>query len=295
MQYESAGKIWLSYINKFCKNKHITQIKPIEFSKFQNWQYNAGIYESAIKLRRSLVSNLNEYIILYYGDEEEFKGFRNYVSKAIKVPSTGKKKTKIPLTDEEYLSLCNWLEENEDWQKLAYLKFTYVSGCRKNESRLLLKEVVDYKPVEKIVKIKDENGVENSLPMKKYKTNAIKCKGKKSDAPRKLSFDEDTLFYLNKWLEVRGEDECEFMFTVGKGENARQVSDTVFNDWCEKFSKFLGRHIHPHLFRSSRASSLALQGKSIEAIQNLLGHKDSSTTRIYIVKDDEDDEDELFV
>jgi len=35
-------------------------------------------------------------------------------------------------------------------------------------------------------------------------------------------------------------------------------------------------------------------GKNIEAIQNLLGHKDASTTKIYIVKDDEDDDDELF-
>lgn len=294
IQYESAGKIWLSYINKYCKNKHITKIKPIEFAKYQNWQYNLGIYESAIKLRRSLVSNLNEYIILYYGDEEENLGFRNFVTKAIKVPSTGKKKTKVPLTDEEYKSLCDWLEENEDWQKLAYLKFTYISGCRKNESRQLLKEVINYKPIEKMIKVKDEEGNEIVAPMRKYKTNPIKCKGKKSDEPKKLSFDEDTMFYLKKWLEVRGEDNCEYMFISGVGEQARQVSETIFNDWCDKFSKFLGRHIHPHLFRSSRASSLALQGKNIEAIQNLLGHKDASTTKIYIVKDDEDDDDELF-
>lgn len=294
-QYKSAARVWISYINKFLRNKNFREIKPMEFQKYQNWLYNQGIYEANIKLKRSLVSNLNEYMILYYGDDDEYKTFRNFVTSAIKVPSTGKKFQKEPLTAEEYENLCKYLEDKKEWQKLAYLKFTYVSGCRKRESLGLLKEVVNYNPIEKMTKVKDENGVVHNVPIKKYKTNPIKCKGKKGDAPRKLSFDEDTMYYLKKWLSIRGDDDCPYLFVVGKGEKAHQPNLATPNNWCKEFEEFIGRRLHPHLIRSSRATALKLSGKSIEAIQKLLGHKSSETTRIYIVEDDDDEEDELFV
>lgn len=294
-QYKSAARVWISYINKFLHNKNFREIKPIEFQKYQNWLYNQGIYEANIKMKRSLVSNLNEYMILYYGDEEEYKTFRNFVTQAIKVPATGKKFQKEPLTIEEYENLCKYLEDKKDWQKLAYLKFTYFSGCRKKESMGLLKEVVNYPPIEKMTKVKDENGKEHIVPIKKYKTNPIKCKGKKSDAPRKLTFDEDTMYYLKKWLSVRGEDNCPYMFVVGRGEKAHQPNASTFNSWCKEFEEFIGRRLHPHLIRSSRATALKLSGKNIEAIQKLLGHKSAETTKIYIVEDDDEEEDELFV
>lgn len=292
--YTSAARIWIAYINKFLGNKKFTEIEPIEFKGYLNWLYKLGIYDSNLRVKRSVVSNINEHLILYHGKEENVKTFRNYVTKSIKTPITGKKFDKQPLTIEEYENLCKYLEEKEEWQKLAYLKFTYVAGCRKKESASLLKEVINYTPIEKMAKFKDENGKEVVAPIKKYRTNLIKCKGKKSDAPRRLSFDEDTMFYLKKWIEVRGEDDCPYMFVVGKGANAHKPTITVFNSWCGDFEDFIGRRTNPHSLRSARATNLKLSGKNIEAIQQLLGHKSSETTKIYIVDDNEDGEDELF-
>jgi len=291
-QYKSALKIFLAYVNLNCSNKHLTELKALDFMKYQNWLAKQGLLSAAIRIKRSAVSNLNSHIILYHG--EEYPTFRNYVSKAIKVPETLEKKEKIPITDAEYFLLCEKLKEKEEWQKLAYVKFSYVAGCRKNEARQLLKEVVNYAPVERDIKIKDENGKESIVPMKKYKTNLIKCKGKTSAPKKCLTFDEDTLFYLNKWLEVRGEDDCPYMFVANSNGKKVQVGATCFNEWCKLFSKILNRPIFPHLFRSSRATSLALQGKTLESIQKLLGHKSVETTKIYIVKDDDDAEDEIF-
>lgn len=292
-QYASALRIWACYLNKFCGNKHLTEVKSLEFMKYQNWLLKQGIYDAGIKIKRSAISNLNNHIILFHGDE--YQTFRNFITKAIKTPETGKVYEKVPLTEEEYEKLCTVLQEKEEWQKLAYLKFTYTAGCRKNESRQLLKEVVKYKPIERIAKFRDKEGKEVTAPIKKYKTNSIKCKGKVNDAPRKLSFDADTLNSLNKWLEVRGEDNCPYMFISGKGDSAREVCKSGFNEWCKLFEKIIDRRIHPHLLRSSRATNLALAGVNVEAIRNLLGHKDSTTTKIYIVKDEDDDEDEIFV
>jgi len=291
-QYKSGLKIFVSYINKFCNNKHITQITSLDFMKYQNWLLKQGLFSAAIRLKRSAVSNLNNNIILFHGDE--YPTFRNFITKAVKAPETGTKNVKNPVTDDEYLKICKYLEDKKAWQKLAYVKFSYISASRRNEVRSLLKEAVNYPPLIKTAKIRDENGKEITLPVKKYKTNPIKCKGRKKDAPKKLTFDEDTLDYMKKWLEIRGEDDCPYMFVSPSKNGYVQVAETTFNAWCEEFSKFLGRRIYPHLFRSSRATSLYNAGKSLQSIQNLLGHKSVETTKIYIVREEDDDEDEIF-
>jgi len=290
-QYRSALKIFISYVNKFCNNKNVTDMTSLEFKKYLNWLLKQGLFSAAIRLKKSAVSNLNNNILLFH--EEEYPTFRNFTA-GIKPPETGKKNIKEPITDDEYAKLCKHLEDKGAWQKLAYIKFSYDSGARRNEVRSVFKEVVNYEPIVKTVKVRDENGKELILPVKKYKTQPIKCKGKKSAELRKLSFDEDTLDYMKKWLEIRGEDNCPYMFVSPSKTGYNQVAETTFNDWCEEFSEFLGRRVYPHLFRSSRATSLFLSGKSMDSIKGLLGHKSVETTQIYIVKDDTDDEDEIF-
>lgn len=292
-QYESALKIYISYVNKYCKNKELTELKPIDLLKYQNWLLKAGLFSSAIKMKRSAISALNDYIILYYGDE--FPLFRNYVSRGVKIPETGKVSEKDPLTDSEYKKLCDHLEDNNEWQKLAYVKFAYSSGARKNECRQLTKDIIGFPAIEKDVVVSDENGNKSNIKIKKYKTNLIKCKGKKQDPMRRLSFDEDAMFYIQRWLSVRGEDNCPYVFVTSHYGEKQPVSESTFNLWCEGFTDIIQKKVHPHLFRSSRATNLAISGKSLESIRNLLGHKSSETTRLYIVKDDDNEEDELFV
>lgn len=294
-QYTSGVRIFICYLNKFCKNKHFTEVESLDFMKYQNWLLKQGLGSSAIRFKRSCVSNINNHIILFHG--KEFPTFHNYITSAIKIPETPKKFIKDPLTEEEYLKLCGILEKNEDWQKLAYLKFTYVSGCRRGESGAILKEIVDYKPIEKMVKVKNEDGKTMTVPMKKYKTNALRCKGGNNAELRKLSFDEDTLFYFKKWLEARGEDDCPYMFVVKnkKSNTVTQIKRATFNAWCKGFEKILNKRLHPHLLRSSRATHLSNKNIPIEAIQELLGHRNSQTTKIYIVRDDEqENENEIF-
>lgn len=293
VQYESALKIYICYINKFCKNKELVDLKAIDLLKYQNWLLRNGLCSSAIKMKRSAISAVNDYIILYYGDE--FPLFRNYVTRGVKVPETGKVTVKDPLTDQEYKQLCDYLEDHKEWQKLAYVKFAYSSGARKNECIQLTKDIVNYEPVSKEVTVSDENGNKSIVLIKKYKTNLIKCKGKQQDPMRKLSFDEDAMFYIQRWLNFRGEDDCPFVFITHFGGKPKQVGQSLFNSWCDEFSKIINKKVHPHLFRSSRATNLSISGKSLESIRNLLGHKSSETTRLYIVKDDEDEEDEAFV
>lgn len=193
------------------------------------------------------------------------------------------------MTLEEYDNLCLELEKRELWQQLAYLKFSFSTGARRNEVKQLLTEVVNYQP--KIINSNDKE-------IKLYLTHDIRCKGRgKTGKIRKLQFDEDAINAIKKWLEIRGEDDCPYVFVAKHDGIYEQINEYTFNVWCEKiFEPIVGRRVHPHLFRETRATTLVVeQGKDIRAAQKLLGHESQETTSIYVIRNDENDADEAFI
>lgn len=87
------------------------------------------------------------------------------------------------------------------------------------------------------------------------------------------------------------------MFITKYRGEIKQVGESTFNNWCHSlFEKVIGRRIHPHLFRESRATNIVVfEGKNIETAQSLLGHNSSETTQIYVIRDDSDDADDAFI
>lgn len=301
--YESGLKIFFYWVKEHLNNKSCLEIKKKEFVRYLNWLTNRGMSDSAIKFKKSCVSTFCNYVMMMY--EEEYPTFRSFVTTEMKVVKTGNVHEKIPLTPDEYVALCEELERREEWQKLAYLTFSYSTGCRREEARQLLKEVVNYVPKEKEITVLDEDGNKKNVTSKFYLTHTIRCKGASIvGKPRKLKFDDSAMTWLKKWLEVRGEDDCPYMFVVKTRDKendtykARQVGEGVFNDWCKGlFTEIVGRRVHPHLFRESRATNIVVyEHKSPEVAQKLLGHNDVSTTKNhYIIMDSSDDEsDEAF-
>ena len=295
--YKSGLRIFFYWVKQNLNNKSFLDIKKKEYVRYLNWITNRGLSDSAIKFKKSSVSSFCNYVMMMY--EDEYPTFRNFTV-GLKVVKTGYVYPKEPLTPDEYIMLCEELEKREEWQKLAYLVFTYSTGCRRAESRQLLKEVVDYPAKERKIKIVDEDGNEKEAISKSYQTHTIRCKGSSVvGKPRKLKFGEDAMQWMKKWLEVRGEDDCPYMFVVKyKNGKTRQVGEDTFNGWCKKFEKIIGRRCHPHQFRESRATNIVVyEHKSAEVAQKLLGHNDVSTTKNhYIIRNDEIDEsDEAFI
>ena len=183
---------------------------------------------------------------------------------------------------------------------MAYVLFSYSTGCRRAEARQLLKEVVDYEPIVKTVTVIDENGKEIQAESRSYKTHEIRCKGRsRAGKRRQFLFGEDAMNAIKKWLEVRGDDDCPYVFVIKQKNDGsvRQVAEETFNGWCtDLFTKIMGQRIHPHLLRSSRATNLVVYDhRDLETAQKLLGHESSETTKIYVVKDDEKDAFEAFI
>ena len=296
--YSSSLRIYFWWVKENLNDKNCTEIKKKEFLRYLNWLNNRGLSESAMKFKKSSVSAFNKFIESFY--EDEYPMFRNYVTTDMRIATTGKVHEKVPLTPEEMDFLCAELAKREEWQKLAYVKFTYSTGCRRAESRQLLKEVVNYEPKKTMVKVTDEDGVEHEVESISYKTHDIRCKGRsKLGKVRKLQYGQDVKDAFDKWLEVRGEDDCPYMFVIKQKNDGsvRQVGEDTFNSWCHGlFTKIMGRRVNPHIFRSSRATNLVCyQNRSIETAQKLLGHESSETTKIYVVRDDDGDADDAFV
>ena len=107
-QYRSALRIYANWIRRHCKDKPITEIKSRDYLRYQNWLSNNGLSEAAVRLKRTAVNNVNNFIMIYY--EEEFPTFRNYINQQIKIPKTGFVHKKEPLNPDEYLLLCNEIE-----------------------------------------------------------------------------------------------------------------------------------------------------------------------------------------
>jgi len=280
MQYKSGLRQFFRFVHDQCMNKPIYELKARDALKYQNFLLARGLSSSAVKLKRSVVSSLCGYVELYYG--EDYPLFRNIYNKQIPNPPKALRNEKKPLSEEELRHLIRTLEEREEWQMLAYIHFSYSSGARREEVRQLLKEVANYE------KVKDKSY---------YLTHNIRCKGRsKQGKIRKLVFDETAMQAIKKWLEVRGEDDCPYVFVKKtKDGKVNQVNPTTFNYWCsEIFSEIVGRRVHPHQLRSTRATHLVLSGKNIESAQALLGHESSETTKIYIVKETDDELDDAF-
>lgn len=288
-QYESALKIFAKWVHDYCRNRDITELRPRDARKYQDWLITKGLSSSGIKFKRSAVSSLCGFIEVYY--DKEYPEFRNIFTKAIPNVVKTVVKEKIPLTMNEINTLINELEKRGELQKLAYVYFTYSSGCRREESRQLLKEVVTYE------RVKDKEG--NEKPY--YTTHNIRAKGKGREGKvRKFTFDENTRQAIENWIKHREvqveEDDCPYVFVSKSKDGYKQLSPNTFNLWCDEFSDILGgRPVHPHLFRSSRATNaVVVEGKDIKAVQKLLGHNSSQTTEIYVVRNDENDLDDLY-
>ena len=281
IQYRSGIFLFFKWVKDERDNKSILDLKPRDALSYQNYLISRGLSTSAIKFKRSCVSTLCGYIEVYYG--EDYPLFRNIYNKKIPNPGQSFVHEKHPLTPEEYNNLIKILKEKEKWQQVAYLKFSYSTGCRRQESVQLLKEVVDYKKTE---------------GKSYYQTHNIRCKGKGLIGEvRKLVYDEDAMEAIKFWLAIRGQDDCPYVF-VHKTKDGRveQLDKSTFNRWCsDLFTSIVGRRVHPHILRESRATNLVIgEGKDIKSAQSLLGHKNSTTTEIYVIRDTSDDIDDCF-
>jgi integrase len=164
------------------------------------------------------------------------------------------------------------LMEKNEWQKLVYLSLSYDSAGRKTEVWLVSK----------------------NIDWVNRETNIVRGKGGKTFT---LPFSKETEIYIKKWLEVRGEDDCDKLFVMKTAEGkVRPISKQTLNNYCEYFSELYKEltgkevNIYPHCFKANRLNSLYREDKlSLEVIQQFGHHSSSQTTLNNYIEHRQDD------
>ena len=112
----------------------------------------------------------------------------------------------------------------------------------------------------------------------------------KGSKERVIPLGEYAIYYLNEYLNVRDsllkKKPCTKLFLNNHGQGiTRQGFFKILKELL--VTKGLNPNVSPHTLRHSFATHLINQGADLRSIQELLGHSDISTTKIYTRVSDE--------
>jgi len=99
----------------------------------------------------------------------------------------------------------------------------------------------------------------------------------KGSKERFVLFTADCSARLCEYLKIRN-DESPYIFSNGRGGH---ISTAWVQLICRNYSKMLGFKVTPHMLRRSLAVHMAEKDMPISYIQDILGHKNIDTTKIY--------------
>ncbi|RJP69628.1 MAG: site-specific integrase [Ignavibacteriales bacterium] len=258
---------WLEYVKYFCSKKYYLTAKSLfkrlekyfgniplkdldvpEFEKFFMSLKQEGI--KGIKTYYAIIkSALNKAIDWNYL-------FRNPLLK-IKLPNNPRNKP-LYLTEED-LDYLIMKEEDPLYRKFYF--FAFHTGMRLGEITNLKWSEIDLK--ERIIKVINtqlfttKNKKERIIPINEKLFNLLK-----SMFPKVLDITKDMYLFNKKGFMLDGN------YINRRFKRALSKTD-------------LNQSLHIHSLRHSFASKLVMNGVSLYAIMELLGHQDIKTTQIY--------------
>lgn len=105
----------------------------------------------------------------------------------------------------------------------------------------------------------------------------------KGKRPRVVFLSQRSVGWLKKYLDSRKDDQkALFIGYAGAGKEARLTARSV-QRIVKKYGQLcrLPFEVTPHVLRHSYATDLLMAGADLRAVQEMLGHKNISTTQIY--------------
>jgi len=273
-------KLFFQWVMNERENKFFADLKKRDFMSWLSYLVDTQqLSPSRVRQLRSTVSSLSNFCENVLGDEDiRFENYRNLILK-IPAPPLEAVREKTYLSDEQVNQLLDWLEEQKAWKHCLYIAISFGTGARKGEVRQFKRS--DF----------DKENLQNGM----YKTSVKRAKGRGRQGKQRIFLVPSEMVdkYLDLYFATRIDDLDDLFVSKYKGVIS-PVSENTFNNWCNKYSKYLGVPVYPHCYRSSIATVLKERGKDTTKIQRMLGHKDLSTTMIYIREDDEEDIFDLF-
>lgn len=287
-QYKSALKIFFWWVHIKLNDKPMNKIKKRDFLKYISHLKDRGFSSSGMKLKKSAVSTLCNFIENVLSDDDDFKEydkFRNFC-RGLPAQSSNTVYEKIPMTHDEYDLVMDYLKEKEDYLGMAFHAVAFNVGGRRNEIRNLKSEISEYNHET------DSEGNELNYIL----SHIVYGKGRDGGKPLKFMVNDEAIKYIKIWLDYRGYDH-EYIFTSKyKGEH-RQIGLSWANNFCQNIvSIVLDRRFTCHNYKASAVTYLLEQGVSMQAVSKHVAHHNSTdtTSKFYDLRSDDDEKNNIF-
>lgn len=252
-----------------CQSYHNDLLKYQEFLQKENIFKTKDISKSDIEKYLENLSKSGEKPSSLARKLTTIKSFHNYlfqrrilkvdVSETIERPRLRKKLPNVLTVDEVDRLLDIKCETPFDYRNKSMLELMYGTGLRISE--LLDLKLTDF-------------DLENCV---------VRCSGKGSKE-RIVPIGEYTMESLNNYLEVRNlllkNKTCEYLYLNNLGGRLSRFS---FFKILKRLlaEKNIKKDVSPHSLRHSFATHMLEYGADLRSIQELLGHSDIATTKIY--------------
>lgn len=287
-QYRYDLRIVFLYIKRKLNNRSILELTRKDFRSFSIWLSNElGVSNARANRLMSAVRSL----LTYVEDDDDYD-YENNVARRVK----GLPKEPVRTDEDDFFlsfdQVMRLRQELIDRGRLQYavlLMMFFDSGGRRNE----IFQVQKYG-------LLDGN-----------RTNIVTGKRGKQFS---LVYLNDTKELIRQYLNERGDDNVDSLWTIGSGENIRAATYESLYDRVVYMSRVLseieGKDIQffPHSLRHSRAECL-IRGEDtriidpetgkpkvfkLEDVQRLLNHSDPKTTQGYTKDRTDELVDEMF-
>lgn len=178
------------------------------------------------------------------------------------------------LTDNEYQSIINYLDETDRTDYSDFFKIMYLTGLRLSEASGL--KVSDFKKVDGSWSL-----IVDGILIKKHSKNgeikAVKRSSTKTNAGMRVVYLPDKAVTIIK-QKISNKNESNLIFTKKGFKTPFTTSDV--NYYLKRIAKRLNisKNITSHYFRHTHISKLASMGVPLEDIKKRVGHESAKTT-----------------
>lgn len=243
----------------FLKSKGIDDVVYIKSDHIKEFLRERSSEETTtIAHNLTVIKNFHTYLL-------KEKIVKDNVSEFIERPKLRKALPKTLSVDDIDKLLDINLNTPFDYRNKAMLELMY--GCGLRVSELVNLEINDIDIFNSLIRIMGKGSKERDIPIGEY-----------------------SIYYLNKYLEVRGlllkGKPCNKLFLNNHGSGMTRQG--FFKNLKQLLKeKGLNPEVSPHTLRHSFATHLINRGADLRSIQEMLGHSDISTTKIYTKISDE--------
>ena len=249
----------LEVYKEFLKRQNISRVEHITSDHIKDFLKERNEEETTtIAHNLTVIKNFHSYLL-------KEKIVKDNVSEFIERPKLRKALPKTLSIEDVDKLLDIQLNTPFDYRNKAMLELMY--GCGLRVSELVGLEINDIDQTNCLIRILGKGSKERDIPVGEY-----------------------ALYYLKEYLKVREdllkEKSCNKLFLNNHGLGMTRQG--FFKNLKQLLKeKGLNPEVSPHTLRHSFATHLINRGADLRSIQEMLGHSDISTTKIYTRVSDE--------